>query len=144
MGATIVVHYCLILKRIALVIKNKNSHVKSMHSTSNKITSNNVNPIKIVERFSYRQQLLITKGIGVCCNIAGVPQILKKDRQTANGVWCVLLESGFDGDILFVHLLNKKKIPSKEQYTPQEWSTSNETFIINKVGNFEMSFPAFS
>ena len=45
--------------------KNKTSYVKSMHSTSNKITNNNAKPIKSVYGSSYRQQFLVTKGIGV-------------------------------------------------------------------------------
>ena len=56
----------------------------------------------------------------------------------------VSLDSGSDGDLLFVHEGTKTYIPFKERYAPQKWRTSNGVFTTTKVGNMEVQFPAFS
>ena len=86
----------------------------------------------------------VVKGVGTCSTVAAVPQLIKFDKQTAKRVWRVLLDSGSDGDLLFVHRANKERIPQKERFAPQKWKTSNGTFRTTKVGNLEMKFPAFS
>ena len=55
-----------------------------------------------------------------------------------------MLDSRSDGDLLFVHPLNREKIPQKEHFVPQKWKISNGTFKTTKVGNFEMKFLKFS
>ena len=54
------------------------------------------------------------------------------------------MDSGSDGDLLFVHPRNKECIPQKERFAPQKWKTSNGTFKTTKVGNLEIKFPKFS
>ena len=82
--------------------------------------------------------------MGPCLTIAAVLQLLKKGKQTTKRVWRVLLDSGFDGDLLFVHPSNKERIPQKERFAPQKWKTPNGTFKTITVGNLELKFPDFS
>jgi len=56
----------------------------------------------------------------------------------------ILLDSGSDGDLLFVYERTKLYIPYKERYAPQKWRTSNGTFTITKVGKMKLIFPEFS
>ena len=59
-------------------------------------------------------------------------------------MWRVLLDSGSDGDLLFVQKGLKENVPFKERFRPQKWRTSNGTFRTTKVGNLDMIFPEFS
>ena len=54
------------------------------------------------------------------------------------------MDSGSDGDLIFVKEGNKLYIPYKERTAPQKWRTSNGTFTTNKVGKMEVIFPEFS
>ena len=82
--------------------------------------------------------------MGISTSVVAIPQLLKQGEQTAKRVWRVLLDSGSDGDLLFVHLHNKEYIPSKERLHPQRWTTSNGTFKTTKVGYLDLKFPEFS
>ena len=55
-----------------------------------------------------------------------------------------MLDSGSDGDLLFVHEGSKVVIPYKERYAPQKWRTSNGTFKTTNVGILDLNFPEFS
>ena len=59
-------------------------------------------------------------------------------------MWRVLLDSGSDGDLLFVQKGLKENVPFKERFRPQKWGTLNGTFRTTKVGNLDMIFPEFS
>ena len=60
-------------------------------------------------------------------------------------MYCVLLDSGSDGDLAFVHKGMKESILCTKCIAPQRWCTSNGTFVTDKVGNnLEFIFPEFS
>ena len=82
--------------------------------------------------------------MGISTSVVAIPQLIKRGEQTAKRIWRVLLDSGSDGDLLFVHPRNKEYIPSKERLHPQRWTTSNGTFKTTKVGNLDLKFPEFS
>ena len=107
-------------------------------------SNNNIKPIKFVDKTLSIKQKKVVNGTGTCSTIVAVPHLIKKRVQTAKRVWRVLLDSGSDGDLLFVHPSNKERIPQKERFSPQKWKTSNGTFKTTKVGNLEMKFPSFS
>jgi hypothetical protein len=56
----------------------------------------------------------------------------------------VLLDSGSSGDLLFMKKESSKCISIVKRVVPRLWSTSNGTFITNKVGNIEVSFVEYS
>ncbi len=56
----------------------------------------------------------------------------------------VLLDSGSSGDLLFMKKGSSKRISVVKRVVSQLWGTSNSTFIINKVGNIEISFVEYS
>ena len=127
-------------------INNINDHSNETENDSDTTinSSNNITPIKFVNKTLNLQQQKVVKGVGACSTVAAVPQLIKKGKQTAKRVWRVLLDSGSDGDLLFVHPRNKERIPQKERFAPQKWKTSNGTFKTTKVGNLEIKFPEFS
>ena len=56
-----------------------------------------------------------------------------------------MLDSGSDGDLLFVRSGTKECIPTRPRIAPQSWRTSNGTFTTNEVGDdLEFIFPEFS
>ena len=85
----------------------------------------------------------VVRGTGM---VTSVPAILyTKDKRTqSKRVLRVLLDSGSDGDLLFVKEGDKSPIPFKERFRPQKWRTSNGTFETSKVGKVELIFPEFS
>jgi hypothetical protein len=56
----------------------------------------------------------------------------------------VLVDSGLSGDLLFMKKGSSKNIPIIKRAVSQLWSTSNGTFITDKVGNIEIAFVDFS
>jgi hypothetical protein len=56
----------------------------------------------------------------------------------------VLLDSGSSGDLLFIKKGSSKRISIVKRVVPQSWGTSNGTFIIDRVGNIEISFVEYS
>ena len=81
----------------------------------------------------------------MCTTIEGVPKVAKNGRtKSAKRVWRILLDSGADGDLLFLHPKTREYIPQKERFAPCKWRTSNGTFQTTKVGDFELLLPKFS
>ncbi|MCP4747846.1 MAG: hypothetical protein GY874_17170, partial [Desulfobacteraceae bacterium] len=94
---------------------------------------------------SYKNQ--VVKGNGVVTTI--VAMIEDKNSKSKNPkhkfkVLKVLLDSGSDGDLLFVQKGTNCIIPLKKRVSPQKWRTSNGTFMTKNVGNLELHFPEFS
>ncbi len=56
----------------------------------------------------------------------------------------VLLDSGSNGDLLFMKKGSSKHISIVKWVVPQSWGTSNGTFITDKVGYTEISFVEYS
>ncbi len=52
----------------------------------------------------------------------------------------VLLDSGSNGDLLFMIKGSSKCISFVKQVVPQSWGTSNGTFVTDRVGDIEISF----
>ncbi len=52
----------------------------------------------------------------------------------------VLLDSGSSGDLLFMKKGSSKCISIVKWVVPQSWGTSNGTFVMDRVGNIEISF----
>ncbi len=74
--------------------------------------------------------------------IVAVPKY--KNAKRSKDFWQILLNSGSDDDLLFVHRDSNKRILWKERIAPQKWQTSNGTFKTMKVGILELLFPEFS
>ena len=84
----------------------------------------------------------VVDGNGISATVVAVPKY--KNAKKKNEFWRILLDSGSDGDLLFVHQDSNKRIPWKERIAPQKWRTSNGTFKMTKVGVLELTFPEFS
>ncbi len=56
----------------------------------------------------------------------------------------VLLDTGSNGDLLFLEKGSNKYIPVVSRAVPESWSTSNGTFKNKKVGEVEISFVEYS
>ena len=103
---------------------------------------NNTKPIKFVEKHSNKLQKQVVKGNGISATIVAIPKY--KNAKKSKDLWQILLDSGSDGDLIFVHRDSNKDIPCKERIAPQKWRTSNGTFKTTKVGLLELTFPEFS
>ena len=83
-------------------------------------------PIKIVTNTTSNLQsdkLLVGNSLNTV--ILGIK---KYPHKPSKRVWRVLLDSGSDGDLIFVQTGLKENVPSKERVRPQKWRTSNGTF----------------
>ena len=69
-----------------------------------------------------------------------------EQKTNSKSVWKVLLDTGSEGDIVFVHPKEKeqKVIEIKTRRTPQTYRTSNGSFTCSGVGKVEMVFPDYS
>ncbi len=57
----------------------------------------------------------------------------------------VLLDTGSNGDLLFIRKGSKKYIPTMKRAVPQSWGTSNGTIQTKKqVGTIDISFMEYS
>jgi hypothetical protein len=56
----------------------------------------------------------------------------------------VLLDSGSNGDLLFMNKGSSKCISVVRRIVLQSWGTSNGTFVTDKVGNIEIFFVEYS
>ena len=93
-------------------------------------------PSKIVDKFLYNLQQKVVIGTGL---ITSVPAITySSDSNHAKRVLRVLLDSGSDGDLLFLYDRDKLT-PTKRRISPQKWRTSNGTFT-NGGGRSESYF----
>jgi hypothetical protein len=61
-----------------------------------------------------------------------------------NEILRALLDSGSSGDLLFMKKGSSKCISVVKRVVPQWWSTSNGTFVTDRVGDIEISFVEYS
>ena len=94
-------------------------------------------PIKIVD--TNKNKVVIGTGLAT-----SVPAILISHSEKKKRILCVLLDSGSDGDLVFVQEGTKSYIPFKERNAPQKWRTSNGIFTTTKVGVMDVIIPEFS
>lgn len=115
------------------------------NSDTNSLLNKNALPIKIVARDTHSLTNKVRKGNGACANVVALPLFNQKRNNNYGRPYRVLLDSGSDGDILFVRKDTNDCVPYKKRYSPQKWRTSNGTFVTNKVGDdLDFCFPEFS
>ena len=108
-------------------------------------------PIKIVENSKsakYKNKYLnqVVNGKGISAAIGAVPISYKDNKEglPTEVWWQTLLDSGSDGDLLFITKKQLKNIPYEKRYAAKKWQTSTGTFKTTHVGNLDIMFPAFS
>ena len=112
--------------------------------SSNNSYLDDVKPIKIIAKNTNKLQSKVVIGKGLCCNIVALPHFGSKNNKSRRP-YRVLLDSGSDGDILFVRRNTPDCVPTKRRISPQKWRTSCGTFKTDKVGkDLEFSFPEYS
>ena len=97
-------------------------------------------PIKIVDTHYSKSKSKVVIGTGLATS---VPAILNSPSKKKKCILRVLLDSGSNGDLVFVQEGTKPYIPYKEQYMPQKWRISNGIFTTTKVGVMDVIFPEF-
>lgn len=105
------------------------------------LPSNNTMPNKIVDKFLYNLQQKVVIGSGLITAIVAITY--SSNSNHAKRVLRVLLDSGSDGDLLFLYD-GDKLTPTKKRISPQKWRTSNGTFKTTEVGDLKVTFPEFS
>ena len=58
--------------------------------------------------------------------------------------WRVLLDSGANGDLLFVQKGSRSKVPTSKRISPSKWRTSKGTFQTKYVANVYITIPEYS
>jgi hypothetical protein len=101
-------------------------------SENENIQNANSAPIKMIEAYpSYSNKVI--KGAGICAAMVDVPS---KHIKHIEGIpskiwWRTLLDSGSDGDLLFITKRQMKNIPYEKRYAAKTWQTLNGTFKGN-------------
>ena len=116
------------------------SEISFTSKTKNSEQTNTV-PIKVVGSEKLHNQVAI--GSGLCTAIVAILDIDNK-YGGAKRALRVLLDSGSDGDLVFVKKGSRLKVPYKERYAAQTWRTSNGTFKTTNVAKLDVCFPEFS
>ena len=87
----------------------------------------------------------MVKGRGISTAVSAIPQLRSnKTVSTKNKIWKVLLDSGSDGDIVFIKRSERHTLDVHKRLHPQKWKTSNGVFETNKVANLQLTLPKFS
>jgi hypothetical protein len=80
------------------------------------------------------------QNIHILNNLSAMTSPIKVKNKTVR----VLLDSEPSGDLLFMKKGSSLCISIVKQVVPQLWSTSNCTFVTDKVGDIEISFVEYS
>ena len=101
-------------------------------------------PIKVANLKKYCEK--VVTGEGVHCCIESVPiNHFENIEGNLPTVWYkTLLDSGSDGDLIFVTKEQLKQIPQVKKNVANEWSTSTGKFVTKYIGVLEFMFTAFS
>ena len=86
----------------------------SSHSSSISYIDD-VKPIKIVANNTNKLQDKVVVGNGIVCSIVALPHFGSKDNKARRRPYRVLLDSGSDGDILFVRRNTPDCVPACPQ-----------------------------
>ena len=121
--------------------KNKLSVAQNDISTL-MFTGINRPPIKIADRKSDTADFKVVEGDGISAAVSALP--LFKSNKHPKRAWRVLLDSGSDGDLVFVNKKVLKDIRHADRFRPCKWQTSNGAFTTTKVGSLDLTFPEFS
>ena len=123
-------------------LDSDNTSIKSSMSKNQNSDKTSTVPIKVVGSKKLLKQ--VTKGDGLCTAIVAILEMQTKNHGGAKKPLRVLLDSGSDGDLLFIRKGRRLKVPYKERYAAQTWRTSNGTFKTTNVAKLELCFPEFS
>ena len=111
--------------------KNKLS-VASNDISTLMFTGINRPPIKIADNKSDSAHTnKVVEGDGISAAVLAVP-LLKSDKKPKRA-WRVLLDSGSDGDLVFVNKKVLKDIRHEDRFRLCKWETSNGAFLRQKL-----------
>ena len=82
------------------------------------------------------------KGNGIAAAAVAVPVF--RDGHKPKRAWCVLLDSGLDGDLIFIKTADVKVRNPIKRTHPLVWGTSNGDFKTTQTGNVDIKFTEFS
>ena len=97
--------------------------------------------MKVVEQQHQSLQKKIVVGKGLVTTVVAMVQ--DKDSQKYKALR-ILLDSGSDGDLLFVQEGTRNIVPTKRRISSQKSRTSSGTFKTTKVGELDLRFIEFS
>ena len=127
------------------VVIHNNKKLKSNDSTAvpiNVVNHTNSTNDRTCHSTSRRK---VVKGRGIVTAVSAIPQLRSdKTESTKHKVWKVLLDSGSDGDIVFIKRSERHTIDVHKRLHPQKWRTSNGVFETNKVANLQLTLPKFN
>jgi len=124
--------------------KNKRQKL-NIESTPALCYTNNSSPIKVVVKDSHTLGSSVKIGKGASTQVIGLPLFNRKRNNMPRRPYRVLLDSGSDGDILFVRKDTSDVVPTTKRIRPQKWKTSAGVFTTYDQGDqLEFSFPEFN
>jgi hypothetical protein len=120
-----------------MLVKNVNNQTNCTKAEVIEFNTDFLNtnvPLNSVNK-NYKLMKDLVKGNGLHTAVCAIPKFRSKRAENSKIVWKVLLDSGSDGNLLFIHPDNNEYIPSKVRFKPQWRCTSNGTFVTTKVGD---------
>ena len=126
-------------------LKNRNKKIRLELETETP-KSNYTTPVKVATtKTKTKNPLLkkVVKGDGKVTSVPGIVTYSKKG-STRKRVLRVLLDSGSDSDLLFLHEDTRDICTIKERGRRQNWQTSNGTFSTRLVTKLDCYFPEYS
>ena len=108
----------------------KASHAQTINKNVHKMKHGQVTAVLAIPHFETKR---------------GFTSSSNSQKPAAQKFWRVLLDSGSDGDLLFVQKGTKKaSVPYTRRLQPHTWHTSNGIFQTKYVGDVHLVFPEYS
>ena len=91
---------------------------------------------------TYKTTKKIVKGNGVAAVAAAIP--VYQDGRKPKRAWCILLDSGSDGDLIFGKSADVKSTNPQKKTHSLVWGTSSRDSKTTDIGSVKLKFPDFS
>ena len=103
-------------------------------------------PIKVTKQpqLDFKPTVTAILGLPILLNGHGSRKSVRSSKRTTQKFFKILLDSGSDGDLMFVQEGSKPRTKVRRRAHACRWRTSNGTFKTSKVGILDLNLPEYS
>ena len=103
-------------------------------------------PIKVTKQpqLDFKPAVTAILGLPILLNGHGSRKSVRSSKRTTQKFFKILLDSGSDGDLMFVQEGSKPRTKVRRRAHACRWRTSNGTFKTSKVGILDLNLPEYS